>query len=205
MSNTSTVSGPLRQFHPVFWQKTFTDGPTSARSSKLLSRGATGVLKSTGSISRVYTASTRSISGFCTADTLYTPKYFGVRYYCGYSGTCSTLTAHTPSTRSIMAFGTAHIPSTRSIQAFSTARTPSTRSTKCTRYSEYTRSTKYTGSICETYVGNTNTVEKRQRYSLPFCSLGVHLQGCMEAWMFLGVFGLESRRAINGNTVSALL
>ena len=95
MSNTSTVSGPLRQFHPVIWQKTFTDGPTSARSSKLLSRGATGVLKSTGSISRVYTASTRSISGFCTADTLYSQVFRGsillriLRYlqhaYCSYS------------------------------------------------------------------------------------------------------------------------
>ena len=45
MSYTSTVSAPLRQFHPVFWLKTFTDGPTSARWSKLLSWGATGVLR----------------------------------------------------------------------------------------------------------------------------------------------------------------
>ena len=63
-------------------------------------------------------------------------KYFGVRY-CGYSGTRSTLTAHTPSTRSIQVFGTAHAPSTRS--------------TKCTRYSEYTRNTKYTRSNCDYY------------------------------------------------------
>ena len=147
MSNTSTVSASLPQFHPVFWQKIFTDGPTSARWSKLLSWGATGVLKSTGSISGVYAASTCSISGFFTADTLYS-KYFGVRY-CGYSSTRSTLaahtrstlTAHTPSTRSIQAFGTARTHSTRSIQAFSIAHTPSTRSTKCTRYSEYSRST----------------------------------------------------------------
>ena len=45
MSYTSTVSAPRRQFHPVFWLKTFTDGPTSARWSKLLSWGATGVLR----------------------------------------------------------------------------------------------------------------------------------------------------------------
>ena len=75
---------------------------------------------------------------------LYTPKYFGVQY-CGYSGTRTTLTDHNPSNRSIQAFGTVHTPS---IQAFSAAHTPSTRSTRCTRYSEYTRSTKYTGSIC---------------------------------------------------------
>ena len=94
--------------------------------------------QSTGSLWGVYTASTRTVSGFFTADTLYTPKYFGVRY-CEYSGTRRTLTAHTPSTRSIQAFGTAHTPSTRKIQAFSTAHTPSTRSKKCTRYSQYTQ------------------------------------------------------------------
>ena len=71
MSYTSPVSAPLRQVHPFFWQKTFTDGPTGARWSKLLSWGATGVLKSTDTISGVYTASTRSISGFSTADTIY--------------------------------------------------------------------------------------------------------------------------------------
>ena len=144
-----TVSAPLRQFHPVFFAENFTDDPTSARLSKLLSWGATGVRKSTGSISGVYTASTNSISGFCTADTLYS-KYFGVRY-CGYSGTRSTLTSHTPSTCCIQTFGTAHTPSTRSIQAFSTAHTSSTRSTKCTRYSQYTSSTKYAGSVYVTF------------------------------------------------------
>ena len=107
MSYTSTVSAPLRQFHPVFWQKTFTDGPTSARWSKLLSWGTAGVLKRAGNTSGVSSASTSSIS-FGVLYYGYTIKYFGVRY-CGYSGT---------------------------------------RSTKCTRYSEYTRSTKYAGSIC---------------------------------------------------------
>ena len=73
MSNTSTVSASLPQFHPVFWQKTFSDGPTSARWSKLPSWGATGVLR----VPAIYTASTRSISGFRTADTLYTPSISG--------------------------------------------------------------------------------------------------------------------------------
>ena len=133
---------PHRFVSSRFWQKTFPDGPTSARSRKLISWGATEYLEFSG----VYTSSTRSISGFCTADTLYS-KYSGFD------------TADTPvlavllllilhSTRSIQAFGTAHTPSTRSIQAFSTAHIPSTRSTKCTQYSEYTWSTKYTGSIC---------------------------------------------------------
>ena len=58
MSYTPTVSAPLRQFHPVCWQKTFTHGPTSPRWSKLLSWGATAAFKSTGSISGVYTADT---------------------------------------------------------------------------------------------------------------------------------------------------
>ena len=93
--------------------------------------GSNWSTSSTGSISGVYTASTRQYFGvlYCGYSIL---KYSGVRY-CGYAGTRSTLTAHTPSTRSI--------------QAFSTVHTPSTRSTNCTRYSEYTRSTKYTGSI----------------------------------------------------------
>ena len=131
MRYTSTVSAPLRQFHPVVWQKTFTDGPTSTRWSKLLSWGATGVLRVPAVFREYILRVLGSISGCCTADILYS-KYSGVRY-CGYAGTRSTLTAHTPSTRSI--------------QAFSTVHTPSTRSTNCTRYSEYTRSTKYTGSI----------------------------------------------------------
>ena len=60
---------------PLFLQKTFTDGPTSG--SKLLSVGATGVLESTGCISGLYTANTRSFSRVytrsfsrvCSADT----------------------------------------------------------------------------------------------------------------------------------------
>ena len=97
----------------------------------------------------IYSPSTRSISGYCTADTLYTPSplVFRVRF-CGYSGTRSTLTAHTPRTRSIQAFGIAHTHSTHSNQAFSTAHTPCTRSTKCSRYSKYV--VYCCGSICET-------------------------------------------------------
>ena len=50
----------------------------------------------------IYSASTHSISGYCTADTLYTPstQVFRVRFR-GYSGTCSTRTAHTPRTHSM--------------------------------------------------------------------------------------------------------
>lgn len=33
---------------------------------------------------------------------------------------------------------------------------------------------------------------QRQRYALPCCSLGEHIQGWMEAWLFLGLFGLKS-------------
>ena len=43
------------------------------------------------------------------------PEYFGLRY-CGYSVTRSTLTAHTPNTRSIHALGTAHTHSTHSVK-----------------------------------------------------------------------------------------
>ena len=148
LSNTSTVSAPLRHFHPVFWQKTFTDGPTSARWSKFIFSGEQlAYLEYRQYFGSICYASTRSISGYCTADTLYctlpSTKVFRVRF-CGYSGTRSTLTAPTPSTRSIQAFGTAHTHSTHSIRAFSTAHTPSTRSTKYTRYSEYIRITWYT-------------------------------------------------------------
>ena len=50
------------------------DGPASARWSKLLSWGATRVLTVEY---RQYFGCTRSISGFCTADTLYTPSISG--------------------------------------------------------------------------------------------------------------------------------
>ena len=94
MSYTSPVSAPLRQVHPFFWQKTLTDGPTGARWSKLLSWGTAGVLKRAGNTSGVSSASTSSIS-FGVLYYGYTIKYFGVRY-CGYSGTRSALTSHTP-------------------------------------------------------------------------------------------------------------
>ncbi|CAM9152805.1 unnamed protein product, partial [Laminaria digitata] len=45
MSCTPTVSAPFRQFRPLFRQNNMLDGPTSARWSKLLSWGATGVLR----------------------------------------------------------------------------------------------------------------------------------------------------------------
>ena len=74
MSYTSTVSASLRQFLPCFRQKTFTDGPTSARWSKLLSWGAAGVLEYRQYFGNIYSAGTRSISGFCSADTLYSKR-----------------------------------------------------------------------------------------------------------------------------------
>ena len=111
LKNCSTICAPCRNF-TIILQKTFTDGPTSGRWSKLLSVGATRVLKSTGSISGLRTATTRSTSRFCTVDTGYTPKYFGVRYcgYCLYSGFC---TAHLHSQCSMWSF-------TRSADAAST-------------------------------------------------------------------------------------
>ena len=63
-----------------------------------------------------------------------------------------SLTAHTPSTRSIQAFGTAHTPRTRSIQAFSTAHTPVLAVRNVLDTPEHTRSTKYTGSVCEVLI-----------------------------------------------------
>ena len=94
MSYTPTVSAPLRQFHPVCWQKTFTHGPTSPRWSKLLSWGATAAFKSTGSISGVYTADTLYSRGsilrilrhsqysYCSYSQY--SQYSGLRY-CSYS------------------------------------------------------------------------------------------------------------------------
>ena len=74
--------------------------------------GGSNWSKSTGSISGVHTASTRSsvlrILPACTSE------YFEVRYcgYCLHSGLC---TAHAPSTRSIWAFSSARTPGTRNI------------------------------------------------------------------------------------------
>ena len=80
ISYSSTVSAPLRLFHPFFWQKPFTDDPTSASWNMLLSWGGTGVLRYFGSIycecSQYFRVlycgySMRpSISGFDTADNL---------------------------------------------------------------------------------------------------------------------------------------
>ena len=83
---------------------------------------------STGSISGIYTASTRFevlYWGYC----LYS-KHFAVRY-CGYflySGFC-----HTPSTRSMWAFSSAHTPYSQYLDGSS----PSSQEySKCTRYSQ---------------------------------------------------------------------
>ena len=56
-------TGGVDTFKPIVWQKTCTDGW-----GKLHAVAADGVLESTGSISGIYTASTRSISRFGTAD-----------------------------------------------------------------------------------------------------------------------------------------
>ena len=68
-----------------------------------------------GSISGLYTANTRIIAMFCTADTACTPRISGFDT----AGTACTrgsvLLIHTPSTRSIWAFSTAHTPSARPI------------------------------------------------------------------------------------------
>lgn len=71
-------------------------------------------------------------------------KYSGYLYfeYCLYSRFC---TSHTASTRSIPAVSTAHTASTRIISTISTA----ILSLFAVRYSDYTRSMKYAGSICE--------------------------------------------------------
>ena len=100
-----------------------------------------------------------------------------------YSCTLSTLIAHSPSTRSIQAFGTAHTPCSRSIQAFSTVYTPNTRCTKCTRYFDYNRTTKYTWTNCAMkapflHVASTHTtimVQARAPTAAGFRTIGRHI------------------------------
>ena len=86
MSYASTVSAPIRQFHPVFWQKTCTYGPTSG--ANYFRGEQLEYLKYRQYFGSIYC---EYISGFGTADALYLvySKYFGSRC-CGYSGTRST-------------------------------------------------------------------------------------------------------------------
>ena len=136
MSNTSTVSATLRQFHSVFWQETFTDGPTSALWIKFLSWGANGVLR-VQAVFREYILCEYS-------------QYFGV-LYCGHSlypkhpsisGSILRILRHLQysycsysENSQYEALGTAHTHSTHSIQ-------------------KYTRSTQY--SICEIFIFKTS-------------------------------------------------
>ena len=41
----------------------------------------------------------------------------------------------------------------------------------------------------------SNIVEQRQRYALPCCSLGVTIQGRIEAWIFQGFTGARNKAA----------
>ena len=79
MSYTSTVSATIRQFRLVFRKKTFTDGPTSARWSKLLSWGATGVLGVQAVFREYILCEYSQYLGvlYCGYSILQAPKYFG--------------------------------------------------------------------------------------------------------------------------------
>lgn len=107
--------------------------------------GATGILTSTGSIWGVYAASTRSIYGFHTLNTLSTPSILDV---CTVGTVCTrgsvlvilpVLQVFGPSVMLILPALAVFRP--QYYNALSTA-------PKCTRYSEYARSMKQTGSIC---------------------------------------------------------
>ena len=113
----------------TFFQKTFTDGPTSGSWSK-----STGSL-STGSISGLYSASTCSISRLCTADSACTPSTSGFDT----AGTACTRGSVLLILPGLAVFG----PSVQRIrQVLAEFRPPalhtlSSQSNKCTRHSEY--------------------------------------------------------------------
>ena len=77
MSYTSTVSPSLRQFHLFFLPENFHRRSHECSLEQTTFVGSNWSTQSTGSIWGVYTASTCSISGFGTADALYTPSISG--------------------------------------------------------------------------------------------------------------------------------
>ena len=116
------------------------DGPSSGRSSKLLSRGATGVLAVSGSI--------------CFGGILRVLAVFPGSICSGYSGYCKVSISDVCTAGAACVLGvlyTAHyVPSTRSIWAFSTTDTPSTRiinlghdNSRAPQYSQYQQYPEY--------------------------------------------------------------
>ena len=157
--------------------RTFTDGPRSGGLERIALGGGTGEFKSTGSILRLFTASTINInscvSSFCTADTACTPS--SISDVCTAGNACArgsvllifpVLAVFGPSVLLMLPVLAVFRPPVFHYSQYLEY--------ECTRYSECTRSMKCTGSICTVLVRLVHHILSPGT-SESACGVGLHI------------------------------